>query len=368
MRSLLAGLRVVELADDAGAYVGKLLGDAGALVVRIEPKPEPYGWWSIDPSSSSGRFLHQPKQRLSLCLDSPSDLQRLRSLLDDADIVIESGHPTSLRSYGVNAEDEVQRRPAVIWARITPFGVDGPLSNWLGSDLVCAAAGGFLALAGYPDEAPTRAYGDQALRMAALHSAVGIAMALLERDASGHGQLVDVSIQEAVATALENSLQFYDLEGTVRGRTGQGYAEAGSGVFTCQDGLVYLMVGRLSTKLGWQRLVTWMTECHVRGAEQLLEDRWQNQDFRATPEAEADFRLVFEDFASTHPAFDLYSECQQRGIILCPISTPDQLIHNEQLSARNFFGSEGEVKHVGPPYQIWPRTIQPNSNEEGELT
>jgi benzylsuccinate CoA-transferase BbsE subunit len=352
VNDLLADLKVLEFADDAGAYVGKLLADAGADVTRVEPTTLPFGWWSVDPDAAADRFLHRTKHRLPLRLDEPADRRRLTELLARADVVVESGHPRSLRDYGLQAEAELVHRPGLIWVRITPFGTDGPLADRLGSDLVCAAVGGFLALAGYPDTEPVRAYGDQALRMAALHAAVGVALALVDRESTGHGQLVDVAIQEAVATALENSLQFYDLEQVVRNRTGQGYAEAGSGVFACRDGLVYLMAGRLSTKAGWQNLITWMISAGVPAADELLQPQWQDHAFRALPHAEQTFRAIFERFAAGWPAADLYHEAQQRGIVLCPVSSPAQLVGNEQLMARGFFTADGEEAFVGPPFRL----------------
>jgi benzylsuccinate CoA-transferase BbsE subunit len=354
MMDLLADLTVVEIADDAGAYVGKLLGDFGADVVRVEPRPAPAGWWSMDPDEAVGRFLHHPKRRVSLGVDDPAGRSRLAALLAGADVVVESGQPNALEAWGATAEQVLPDRPDLVWVRITPFGVDGPRAGQAGSDLVCAALGGFLNLAGYPDAAPTRAYGDQSLRMAGLHAAVGAALALLDRAGTGRGQLVDVAIQESVATALENALQFFDLEGVVRNRTGQGYREAGTGVFACRDGLVYLMAGRLSTKIGWQRLTAWMVEAEVAGAEQLLRPEWSDTAYRATPAAEQTFREIFEDFASRWAASDLYRECQERSIVLCPVSTPEQLLGSEHLRARGFFAGDDTGPFVGPPFRITP--------------
>src|SRR5690606_4466173 len=106
-----------------------------------------------------------------------------------------------------------------------------------------------------------------------------------------------VSAQEAVGTALENALQYFDLEGTVRGRTGAGYSEAGSGVYKCGDGYVYVMVGRLSTAQGWSNLLDWLDEVGAAGADELRAPQWSEYAYRRTPEAQRRFREIFEAFA-----------------------------------------------------------------------
>ena len=135
---------------------------------------------------------------------------------------------------------------------------------------------------------------------------------MFEREESGLGQQVEVSAEASVATALENALQFYDLEGVVRSRTGAGYDEAGSGVYTCADGYVYVMVGRLSTARGWANLLYWLDEVDAAGASALRRAEWGEQAYRRTPEAQAEFRTIFEQFAAT---------CQE-GDFLCCLRKP----------------------------------------------
>src|SRR5690606_34440942 len=114
-------------------------------------------------------------------------------------------------------------------------------------DLTLLALGGLLYLGGYTDSPPLRVYGNQALQSASLFGAVASVSALYAAAARGVGQHVDVSAQECVALALENSVQMYELEGTVRRRFGGEQRQAGTGVFPTQDGYVCLMAAGIAS-------------------------------------------------------------------------------------------------------------------------
>ena len=340
MTGFYRGLRVVEVGDDAAGYLGRLFTDLGAAVTRLETDPPVPGRLSTH-DESTNLFLHRHKHRLSVA-HGRAPWEELQPV----DLVISSNLTSDEQAM------DLHRLTAdAVHVRISYFGTDGPLAQWEGSDLVASATGGFLTMAGYPGRPPTRAFGDQSLRMAALHGAVGAALALFDRQRSGRRQVVDVSVQEAVATALENAIQFYDLEDVVRERRGQGYSEAGTGVYACRDGLVYLMAGRLSTSAGWSNLVSWLREEGVPGAEELAADVWSDHDYRATLEADETFRRVFETFASGFDALELYTSCQRRKIVLCPVSSPAQLLDNEHLRARDFFIEEEDRVFPGVPYR-----------------
>lgn len=353
MTSALGHLRVMELADDSGAYAGKLLAELGADVWRIQlpPARRPRNF-SVDPDPVVQGFLHRSKRSLELPEDPAAAAAILEDLIARSDVVLEAGPRDLLAQLGVPEDHAVLSRPDLIRTRISPGGLDAEAGDEPISDLTASASAGFLALGGWPQAAPTRAYGDQSWRMASLHGAAGALLAILDRERNGLGQQVDVSIQESVATALENSLQFWDLENIVRRRTGPGYEEAGSGVYACADGFLYVMVGRLSTAQGWVNLLDWLQEAGVPGAEALRDPAWADLAHRRTLEAQALFRQVFERFAADRTKSELYVEAQQRGIAICPINTAHDLLANAQLAARDFFG-EGEAGLlVGAPYRL----------------
>ncbi|TCJ21962.1 hypothetical protein E0W80_15185 [Microbacterium sp. PI-1] len=362
MTGPLSHLRIVEIGDDSGAYAGRLFAGFGADVVRLTaPAGLTVRGWQIDPDPVVQDFLHRGKHTLPLPSDPAYRVRRIAQVIDAADILIESGAPDVLEQLGLTEDDPSIQRADLIRVRVTPWGTGSDLALMPGSDLISSAAGGFLTLGGWPDRAPTRAFGDQSLRMASLHAAVGAMLAVLARDRDGQGQEVEVGVTESVATALENSLQYADLEDVIRRRTGPGYQEAGSGVYSCQDGFLYVMVGRLSTAQGWQNLTAWLREEGVDGADELSSDEWADYEFRKSSYAKDRFREVFERFASRWAKADLYVQAQRRGIAICPINSPDDLLASEHLNARGFFtdGPDG-VRHVGAPFRM---SVTPWSNE-----
>ncbi len=351
MTTALGHLVVVEIGDDSGAYAGRLFAGLGARVTRVEV-PDGVVGAQVDPDLVVQDFLHRGKARVGLPTERAERTARLAELIAGADVLLESGRPDLLARLGLADDDPALTRADLVRTRVSPWGLDGDRAMDPSSDLVCSASGGFLSLGGWPDRAPTRAFGDQSWRMASLYAAVGAMLALVERDRSGLGQQVAVSAEESVATALENALQYSDLEGVVRTRTGAGYNEAGTGVYACADGYLYVMVGRLSTAQGWQNLLQWLDEAGAEGAAVLGEPQWQDHAFRRTDEAQATFREIFERFAAQRPKAEAYVEAQRRGIAMCPINSPDDLLANEHLIARGFFVEDGGRTVVGAPYRL----------------
>ncbi|EAR23690.1 putative subunit of succinyl-CoA:benzylsuccinate CoA-transferase [marine actinobacterium PHSC20C1] len=366
MTAALAHLSVLEVGDDSGAYAAKLFAGLGARVMRaVLPPTSSIDGLNVDPDPVVEGFLHRSKTTVILPVDPEERTKALLEMIEVADILIESGPPDVLARFGIPSSHPVLDRIDLVRTRVSPYGLDGEHALDPASDLVCSASAGFLSLGGWPDRAPTRAFGDQSWRMASLYAAVGSMVAILERDESGIGQQVDVNAQEAVSTALENSLQYYDLEHVERRRTGAGYSEAGSGVYACADGYVYVMVGRLSTAQGWVNLLNWLDEEKVEGASELRLPNWTDHTFRQSDHAQTRFREIFDAFAKDRPKAELYVEAQQRNIAICPINSPDDLLESDQLRARNFFVHSGDATFVGAPYRLskTPWVLEPSVSE-----
>jgi len=331
----LAGVRVLDCTDELGAYGTRILAALGADVVRV-----------VDPLRAAG----MPRDEYDACfnagkaivaMDPTNEEHRslLTRLVERADVIVESTGNSLLAAVGLTADYVAQANPRAVHTRISPLGPDGPDAGQRASDLTLMARGGLMYLAGEPDRAPIRAAGHQTAIATGLYGAIGSLIALLNAEATGRGQRVDVSALEVVATTLENSVQFWDLERTIRKRTGSKPREAGSGLFRCQDGYIYLMAGRLTTPRGWIAIVEWLIEAGIEGAGVLEEPQWKEYTFRTTPAATALFLEVFGRFAAERKMVDLYEEGQRRGIVVCPLNTPLDLIEDKQLRHRRFFVS-----------------------------
>jgi benzylsuccinate CoA-transferase BbsE subunit len=362
----LTGLRVLDLADELAAYASRLLADLGADVIRIEP-PEGSRTRHAPPMvpgaggtgvSAFDAFVSAGKRSVILDLATTTGRDLFARLAATADVIIETFPSDVADEIGVDPARLREANPRLVHVSVTPFGRDRSSAAVDDDDLTIMAAGGLLQFGGYVDSEPVVAYGGQSRNSASLFAAVATLAALLQRETTGQGSWIDVSAQECVAQALEDSVATYEMTGRVRNRVGTDPAEAGSGVFACADGLVSMIAGRVGTAKAWRALVEWLVESHVPGAERLREPRWSSISYRQSPEAIAEFTGVFETFTRIRSRLELYREAQARGIALSPVNDMRQLLEDPQLAARDFwvrlfepsFGREATFP--GPPYQL----------------
>jgi len=217
-RQFLGGLRVIEIGNELGEYCGKVLAGLGADVVRIE---KPGG----DETRANGPFYHDEphpdrslyfwhynlgKRSVVLDLDSAEGQAGLKRLLETADIVIDSRPRGYFAERGLDYDTIKVANPGLVWARITPFGDDGPWADFEASDLIQLALGGVMDNCGYDPE-PDGTYDTppvapqmwQSYQIAGELAVISILGALYYRLATGKGQKIDTSVHEAVATNTE---------------------------------------------------------------------------------------------------------------------------------------------------------------------
>lgn len=387
----LAGLRVLDLSGAMGQYCGKMFADMGADVILIEPpqgaatRGEP-PFIDDEPGpehSLSFAYFNTSKRGVTLCLDCAQGQALFRRLAATADLVLETEKPGVMARRGLTYAELTALRPTLVVTSITPFGQTGPYATYEAEDLVALALGGLLYLGGYPDAAPSRVYGNQACLGASMFGAVASMLALTEAEASGEGQHVDVSMEECVVMALETAVQYYDLEGTIRKRYAGQQRFAGTGVFPCKDGYVYMMAGGIGANKFWALSLQWLIDEKLPGVERLQGEQWTRIDYLLTDEAKRIFAEVFAPFALTRTKAELYHEGQRRRIPLAPINTPADMLASPQLRHRGYFV---EVAHAlrripllmpGPPYRLsrtsWrvarpaPRLGEHNAEVLGEI-
>lgn len=365
----LEGIRVLDLTHGSEQYCGKLFAQLGADVLLVEPttgcahrREGPFlGHQAHGERSLAFAYFNQGKRGIALELDQPQGQEIFRALAKQADLVIDAEQPGRMRARSLSHESLAKLRPTIVTTSITTFGEDGPYAQYEGGDLVALAFGGLLSLGGYPGLAPTAPYGNQALLAAAQFAAVASMMALWEVEGQGgarEGQHVDVSVQESVAMALENAVQFVELENTVRKRNGGEQRQAGTGVFTCGDGMVYLMAGGVASNKFWNATADWLVDVGAPGAAQLREPRWSDTAFLASADAKRIFAGIFLPYAAKHTKAELYAEGQRRRIPICPVSTSADLMENRQLTFRGFFEqtahphSGATLSVPGAPYRL----------------
>lgn len=380
----LAGLRVLDLTGPAGNYCGKMFADLGADVVLVEP-PGGSGLRREGPfigdaahieASLPFAYANTSKRGMTLDLDRREGQEVLRRLASSAAVLLVAGKPGEMEARGLGYAALSARNPGLVYASITPFGQTGPYAAYDAEDIVGMALGGMLYLAGYPDAAPLAAYGQQAYAAASLFTAVAAMTAVLVAEQTGRGDFIDVSIQECVVMGLENAAQFYDLEGVVRKRYAGDQRQAGSGVYHCKDGMIYMLAGGIASNRFWRNSVAWLVEENVPGAQELTADKWQDTAYLATAEAKARFAEIFNPFALTRTKAEFYAIGQERRIPICPVSTPADILANRQLQYRNFFVEVGNpfrgapILMPGAPYRLsrTPWAIRRRAPTLGEHT
>jgi crotonobetainyl-CoA:carnitine CoA-transferase CaiB-like acyl-CoA transferase len=259
----LAGLRTLELADEKGQFCGKLLGDLGADVVKIEP---PGG----EPSRHVGPFLddiphperslsfwyyNTSKRGITLNLDTSDGRQLFGRLAATSDVILETFRPGFLASLALDFESLHKQNSGLIMCALTPFGQTGPWRDYLSSDLLHMAA---MASSGYdeadaPNAPPIAPGGGNAWHMGGHFAYIAIMAALVHRAVSGQGQYIDASIHEACALTTEAAIANYVYRGEVlRRQTGRHHAAGPTPrtQFRAQDGayVCALVGGRLNPR------------------------------------------------------------------------------------------------------------------------
>ena len=334
----LAGLRILDLTDLKGAMCTKLFGDMGADVIKIEP---PGG----DAARRIGPFLdHKPhpersllfwfyntsKRGVTLDLNQRAGRELAQQLAAKADVLVESAAPGTLARLGLGYDELKQLNPNLVFTSITPFGQTGPYADYRSSDMVAEALGGMIWTNGFPDEPPLHALGLQAYHSASFFAAIGTLLALLTRDSLGEGQWVDVSIQEAVAGAVEHIAPFYHQGLGIESRRGSLHWSRYFRVARCRDGYV------MHCSLGdWTSLVEW-----VKGdgkARDLEDARWEDLIYRK--DHAAHLFDILDDWAKDYSVAELMQGAQLRRIPYAMVRPPEALADDPQLNARGFFSA-----------------------------
>src|SRR6266480_660062 len=331
---LLSDVLIIDATDRLGWLAGRLLADLGADVIKLEPP-------GTDRSRSDWRAFNANKRIVELDPRTAADRTRVEELLRTADICL-----LTPGSSGASLDPSALRGdyPRLVVVAIRPFGGVGPRSTWKASDIELMAAGGAMALAGAPAGMPVRVSEPQSYGWAAAHAAIGALVALFRRDATGRGDLVDVSAQASVIAALSHAPAFVDLVGVEPTRagafmTGRSIKGARYRVFwPCRDGYInFIFYGGVAGRRTNEQLVAWMCQS---GAElgALAAIDWKSWDPTKADQAEVDaIEAPVAKFFARLTKREFLNEGHRREMLGYPVATVADIASDPQLEARAFF-------------------------------
>lgn len=329
----LDGIRVIEVGTlISGPFAGRLLGDMGADVVKIEPPgaPDPLRTWGqaeLDGHHFFWTVHARNKRSVTLDLRQPRGREIFLELAERSDIIVENFRPGTLEKWDLGYDVLRQRNPGIILVRVSGYGQDGPDAHKAGYASVAEAASGLRHMNGFPDGPPPRLALSLGDSLAGMFAALGALAALYRRTVTGQGQVVDAALTEACLAIQESTIPDYDVGGVVRGPSGtrlEGIAP--SNIYRTADGSWVVIAANQDTV--FRRL------CAAMGRPELADDdrfidhgaRGRNQDVLDA--------IIGEWAASRQPA-DVIGTLSAAGVIAGPINTVAEVVRDPQLRARD---------------------------------
>jgi formyl-CoA transferase len=365
----LAGLRVIELGSVvAGPFAGRLLGDYGADVVKIEApeRPDPMRDWGQ--ASYRGHRLwwtsHARNKRcITLDLHHDRGQELFLELVGTADVVVENFRPGTLERWGLGWDRLHATNAGLVLARISGYGQTGPDAHKPGYASVAEAHSGLRSLNGYPGQAPPRQAISLGDSLAGMFAVEGILAALWHRERTGEGQVVDVALTESCFALLESTVAEYDRLGRVRQPGGTRLdGIAPSNVYRTADDQWLVVAANQDTV--FRRL------CGAMGRDELADDP-RYVDHVARGEHQDELDEVVGAWVASLPAEKVRAMLDEAGVICGAINTAAELVNDPQLLARGmlvahhdervdedvlgpgvvplFSATPGQVRWAGPP-------------------
>jgi crotonobetainyl-CoA:carnitine CoA-transferase CaiB-like acyl-CoA transferase len=323
----LTGIRVIEFCTvAAGPYCGMLLADMGADVIKVE---HPAGgdtmraWPPInDGYSENFASVNRNKRSVTLDLKNPGDLERARTLVLDADVLIENNRPGVMRRLGLDSESLRRAKPSLVYCSISAYGQEGPRSSEGGFDLTIQAMAGIMSVTGEPDGAPVKCGVPLSDFCAGLYGAFAVAAVLTRVRAGGPGDHIDVPM---LGTSLAvAALQTSEYFGTGRdpGKLGSAHPRnAPYQAFKAGDGYFAMAAGNDGL---------WKAACGAVGLPELADDpRFASTTLRSNNQAA--LKALLEAEFAKHTAREMLEKFRAAGVPCAPINTYSEALQDEQV-------------------------------------
>jgi CoA:oxalate CoA-transferase len=329
-----------------------ILSDLGARVIKVEA-PE-----IGDDSRKFGPFvkdysayfmsLNRGKESIALNLKNEDDKKIFDKILAKADILVENFKPGTLEKWGYGWKDVSKKYPKLIYASASGFGQTGPLKELPAYDMVVQGMGGLMSVTGHPNSEPTRVGTSIGDITAGLFTAIGINAALYDRQKTGKGMFIDVSMLDCQIAILENAIARYLSKNEIPKPMGSRHPSiAPFEAFKTKDSYIIIAAG--NDKL-YEKL------CEVLGIPEMVNDkRFNTNSLRC--ENMNELKSIFEDKLSSKNTSEWVSEMEKLKIPCGPIFNIKEAVENPQVEARNMIVKAyhkvvGDFRLAGNPIKM----------------
>lgn len=328
----LDGIRVIEVGTlISGPFAGRLLGDMGADVIKIEPPgaPDPIRTWGQAEVEGKHFFwtVHARNKRcITLNLREARGRELFLDLVERSDIIVENFRPGTLEKWHLGYDVLRQRNPGIILVRVSGYGQTGPDACKAGYASVAEAVSGLRHMNGFPGGPPPRLALSLGDSLAGMFAAQGALAALYRRTVTGEGQVVDAALTEACLAVQESTIPDYDMGGVVRGPSGtrlEGIAP--SNIYRSADGSWVVIAANQDTV--FRRLCAAMGQPDLAGDPRFADHvaRGRNQD---------ELDGIIGEWAATRQPDDIIETLSAAGVIAGPINTVAEVVNDPQFRAR----------------------------------
>ena len=345
-RRPLDGIRVIEVGQLlAGPFASCMLAYFGAEVIKIEPpEGDPIRGWRLLENGTSHwwRSIGRNKKSITLDLKKIEAQKIARQLIDSADVVIENFRPGVMENWNLGPDEIKKTNPKLVYARISGYGQTGPYASKLGFASVCEGMSGFRYVNGFPDQAPVRPNLSIGDTISGIHAALGIALALLDREKNnGDGQVVDVALYESMFNLMEAVVPEFSGAGVIRqpsGTTVTGIVPTNT--YRCKN-RKYVVIGGNGDSI-FQRLM------EVAGHPEMASDpRMANNAGRVIHEAEIDHALA--TWCLRKDSEEILELLDKARVPAGPIYNVEDMFADPHFNARGMFE---QVEINGKPLKI----------------
>ncbi|WP_285032643.1 CoA transferase [Mycolicibacterium sp. lyk4-40-TYG-92] len=338
----LDGIRVLELGTlISGPFAGRLLGDMGAEVLKIElpSAPDPLRTWGqaeLDGHRFFWTVHARNKKAVTLDLRTERGRELFLDLVEQSDVIVENFRPGTLEKWHLGYDVLRERNRGIILVRVSGYGQTGPDAGKAGYASVAEAASGLRHMNGFPGGPPPRLALSLGDSLAGMFAAQGALAALYRRSVTGEGQVVDTALTESCLAIQESTIPDYDIGGVVRGPSGtrlEGIAP--SNIYQSANGSWVVIAANQDTV--FRRLCQAMDRPELATDERFADHlaRGRNQD---------ELDKIIGDWAAQREPHDIIATLSEAGVISGPINTVAEVVHDPQLQARNMIADHWDER------------------------